>query len=97
MISNEGRRKFLEVLRVAKENGFELRHTIKVFDGYVKVLELVSEDRNILVARYSAHEKFERSEEDILNDILNPVNYDSEFKNLFGCEQEANKNEIDKS
>lgn len=29
MISNEARRKFLEVLRVAKENGFELRHTIK--------------------------------------------------------------------
>lgn len=74
MISNEGRRKFLEVLKVAKENGFELRHTIKVFDGYVKVIELVSKDRTILVARYSAYEKIDRREEDILNDILNPVN-----------------------
>lgn len=86
MISNEERREFLEVLKVAKENGFELRHTIKVYDGYIEVMELVSKDRNILVARYSAHEIFERSNEDILNDILNPINYDSEFEKHFGCE-----------
>lgn len=72
------------LLRIAKENGYELRSSIKNLDGYCKVAELVSASRRIPVGRYSSIENFQRSDEDIINDILHPVNYEEEFDKLFG-------------
>lgn len=72
------------LLRIAKENGYELMSSIKNLDGYCKVTELVSASRRILVGRYSTTGKFQRSDEDIINDILHPVNYEEEFNKLFG-------------
>ena len=73
-----------ELLKVAKENGYEFRTSLKNLDGYCKVVELVSKKHCVLVSRYSSMESFKRSDEDIINDILHPVDYKEEFDKLFG-------------
>lgn len=73
-----------ELLRVARENGYEFETSLKNLDGYCKVVELVNKSRRILVSRYSSIDDFRRSDEDIINDILHPVDYEKEFDELFG-------------
>lgn len=73
-----------ELLRVAKENGYEFKTSLKNLSGYCKVVELVKGNSSILVSRYSSVENFRRNDKDIINDIVCPINYESEFDKMFG-------------
>ena len=73
-----------ELKKVAKENGYEFKTSLKNMNGYCKVIELISKDRRVLVSRYSSVETFKREEKDIMNDILHPINYEDEFDKMFG-------------
>lgn len=73
-----------KLLKAVQENGYEFKTSLKNLSGYCKVVELVKDDRSVLVSRYSSVEHFERNEEDIISDILNPVNYEKEFDKMFG-------------
>lgn len=74
----------MKLLKTAKESGYEFKTSLKNLDGYCKVVELVNGDHSVLVSRYSPLEDFKRPDEDIINDILNPVDYDNEFDKMFG-------------
>ena len=73
-----------KLLKVAKERGYEFKKTLKNLDGYCIVTELTNGERSILVSRCSSIEKFKRDEDDIINDILHPINYGKEFDKIFG-------------
>lgn len=73
-----------ELLKVARENGYELVSSLKNLDGYCRVVELVGKSHRVLVSRYSSIDSFRRSNEDIINDILHPADYEKEFDKLFG-------------
>lgn len=73
-----------KLLKVANENGYAFKTSLKNLDGYCKITELVNGDHHVLVRRYSSEEDFRREDEDIINDILHPVNYEDEFNKIFG-------------
>lgn len=73
-----------KLLKVARESGYEFKKSLKNLDGYCMVTELTNGERSILVSRCSSIEKFKRDEDDIINDILHPVNYEKEFDKIFG-------------
>lgn len=72
------------LLKIAKENGYEMKISLKNLCGYCKITELVNGERHVLVRRYSSEEDFKRDDEDIINDILHPVDYEDEFNKMFG-------------
>lgn len=73
-----------KLLKVAKENGYEFKTYLKNLCGYCRITELVNENHHVLVRRYSSEEDFKRDDEDIINDILRPVDYEDEFNKMFG-------------
>lgn len=73
-----------DLLKVAKENGYEFKTSLKNLDGYCKVTELVNKGHHVLVSRYSSTENFKRNDEDIISDILHPTDYEKEFDKMFG-------------
>lgn len=73
-----------KLLKIAKENGYDFKKSLKNLDGYCMVTELTDGKRSILVSRCSSIEKFKRNDNDIINDILHPIDYEKEFNEIFG-------------
>lgn len=77
--------KFYETI---KEHGYKMKERVVRDARYTDLVK--PECEKIFVGRYlnSINETYFRTEDEILNDILHPVDYEAEFEKMMGWEEE---------
>ncbi len=76
--------KFYEIV---KKNGYEIKDKLVLGQLTVELVKPGCENIFVGYYKHSINEKYFRSEDEIINSILHPVDYEKEFDKIIGWEE----------